>query len=275
LVHKTKGNPMSDWSGFEFIKCDIQGETLVVTINRPEVYNALNKAGKAEIVKAIRIGNKDEAIRSIILTAEGKAFCSGQDLNDRSVQGKEGKKVDLGHTLETEWNPLINAIRESKKLVVGAINGVAAGAGLSVAMACDMIVAAPKVKFVSGFSQLGLAPDAGSSFTFVKGMGYSKTLEFFLFNEALYSEDLYGWGMINRVSDNPLREALTMTQKINKMAPLSLELIKKNLQEASERDFASVMARETATQRFLGASNDYQEGLEAFFEKRKPQFSGS
>lgn len=266
---------MSDWSGFEFINCDIQGETLIITINRPEVYNALNKQGKGEIVKAIRIGNREDGIRSIVLTAEGKAFCSGQDLNDRNVQGSEGKKVDLGETLETEWNPLINAIRESKKLIIGAINGVAAGAGLSVAMACDLIVAAPKVKFVSGFSQLGLAPDAGSSFTFVKGMGYNKTLEFFLFNEAIYSEELLSWGMINRVSENPKDAALEMASKINTMAPLSLELIKKNLQEAQDRDFASCMARETATQRFLGASNDYQEGLEAFFEKRKPQFSGS
>ncbi len=266
---------MSDWNSFDFIKCTQQGETLIMTINRPEVYNALNKQAKNEIVKAIRMGNKDESIRSLILTAEGKAFCSGQDLNDRNVQGSEGNKVDLGETLETEWNPLINAIRDSKKLVIGAINGVAAGAGLSVAMACDLIVAAPKVKFVSGFSQLGLAPDAGSSFTFVKGLGYNKTLEFFLFNEALFSEDLLKAGMINRIEEKPVEAALQMSDKINTMAPLSLELIKKNLQEAGEKDFASSMARETATQRFLGASNDYQEGLSAFFDKRKPEFSGS
>lgn len=257
---------------YNLLKVEKKGQTLEITINRPEVYNALNLDGKMEIIRAIREGNKDDEVRSLILTAEGKAFCSGQDLNDRNVQGT---KVDLGHTLETEWNPLINAIRESKKLVIGAINGVAAGAGLSVAMACDFLVAAPGVKFVSGFSQLGLAPDAGSSFTFVKGLGYKRTLEFFLFNKPLFSEDLEKAGMINQVADNPLEIARQMAEQINAMAPLSLELIKKNLQKAQEKDFDSMITMETATQRFLGASEDYQEGLKAFFEKRKPQFTGS
>lgn len=249
--------------------------TMEIKINRPEVYNALNYDGKMEIIRAIREANKDDEVRTIILTAEGKAFCSGQDLNDRNVQGNEGKRVDLGHTLETEWNPLINAIRDSKKLVIGAINGVAAGAGLSVAMACDLIVAKTGCKFVSGFSQLGLAPDAGSSFTFVKALGYKRTLDFFLFNQPLMAEKMLEVGMINEVSDSPLERAREMAKKCNTMAPLSLELIKKNLQMAEEKDFATCMATETAAQRFLGATNDYQEGLKAFFEKRKPEFSGS
>ncbi len=257
---------------YEFLVVEKNDQTLEIKINRPEVYNALNINAKMEIIRAIREGNKDDEVRSIILTAEGKAFCSGQDLNDRSVHGE---KVDLGHTLETEWNPLINAIKNSKKLIIGAINGVAAGAGLSVAMACDFIVANKGIKFVSGFSQLGLAPDAGSSFTFIKGLGYQRTLEFFLFNQPLFSEDLEKAGMLNKVSDNSLETAREMALKINRMAPLSLELIKKNLQNAQEMTFNEVMAMETATQRFLGASNDYQEGLKAFFDKRKPEFTGT
>lgn len=257
---------------YSYLVVEKNANTFEIKINRPEVYNALNLDAKMEIIQAIREANKDDDVRSIILTAEGKAFCSGQDLNDRNVQGS---KVDLGHTLETEWNPLIQAIRTSKKLVIGAINGVAAGAGLSVAMACDFLVAQKGAKFVSGFSQLGLAPDAGSSFTFVKGLGYKKTLEFFLFNQPLFSEDLLEKGMINAVSDTPLEEARAMAAKINSMAPLSLELIKKNLQNAQEKDFQHMIELETSTQRFLGASNDYQEGLKAFFEKRRPEFSGS
>lgn len=258
---------------YEFLKVEAKGSTQVISINRPEVYNALNGVAKMEIIRAIREGNKNDEIKTLILTAEGdKAFCSGQDLNDRNVKGE---KVDLGHTLETEWNPLINAIRESKKLIIGAINGVAAGAGLNVAMACDFIVAKSGAKFVSGFSQLGLAPDAGSSFTFVKGLGYKKTLEFFLFNQPLLSEELAARDMVNKVSDNPLEEAMIMAEKIGLMAPLSLELIKKNLQAAEEKGFLEMIDKETATQRFLGASQDYQEGLKAFFEKRKPEFSGT
>lgn len=263
-----KANKMS----YQFLNVTKEDQVQVISINRPEVYNALNFDAKMEVIRAIREGNKDDSIRCLILTAEGKAFCSGQDLNDRNVQGE---KVDLGHTLETEWNPLINSIRDSKKLVIGAINGVAAGAGLNVAMACDLIVAKAGAKFVSGFSQLGLAPDAGSSFTFVKGLGYKKTLEFFLFNQPLISEDLEKVGMVNIVAEDALSSAKEMAGKISKMAPLSLELIKKNLQAAEERTFADCMEKETSTQRFLGASNDYQEGLKAFFEKRGPEFSGT
>ena len=152
----------------------------LIKINRPEVYNALTKDAKLEMIKAIRDYNKDPEIRAILLSSEGKAFCTGQDLNDRTIQGKE-KSVDLGKTLETEWNPLVNAIRNSKVPVIAAINGVVAGAGLSVALACDLLTSAPKVKFISGFSKLGLAPDAGSSYIFTRAIGYQRTLEFFYF----------------------------------------------------------------------------------------------
>ena len=256
----------------EYLKVEVKNHVQYITINRPEVYNALNFDAKMEIVQSIREGNKNSEVRCLVLTGEGKAFCSGQDLNDRNVQGE---KVDLGHTLETEWNPLINTIRSSKKLIIGAINGVAAGAGLNVAMACDFIVAKKGSKFVSGFSQLGLAPDAGSSFTFVKGLGYKKTLEFFLFNQPLLAEDLEKVGMVNKVGEDVLALAKEMGEKISCMAPLSLELIKKNLQSAEEKTFTECMQKETATQRFLGASEDYQEGLKAFFEKRSPVFTGS
>jgi 2-(1,2-epoxy-1,2-dihydrophenyl)acetyl-CoA isomerase len=262
-------------SDFKYIKTSNQNQTLEITISRPEVYNALNVDAKMELIQAIRMAGRDESVKTIILTSEGKAFCSGQDLNDRSVQGKDSTPVDLGHTLETEWNPLINAIKDSKKLVIGAINGVAAGAGLSVALACDFIVANPKAKFVSGFSGLGLAPDAGSSFTFVKAMGYQRTLEFFLFNKPLTAEKLHEVGMINKVEEDFLGAAREMASIINKMAPLSLELIKKNLQAAQEMSFKESMNKETVTQRFLGASQDYQEGLAAFFDKRSPEFKGS
>ncbi len=259
---------------YQYLEVEIIGLTQMITINRPEVYGALNKDAKLEIIKAIKEANKSDKIRSLILTSRGKAFSSGQDLNDRTVQGGESA-VDLGHTLETEWNPLVNAVRQSPQLVIAAINGVCAGAGLSIALACDLIVAKPEVKFVSGFSQLGLAPDAGSSFTFTRALGYQKTLEFFLWNQPLFSEDLHKAGLINQISEDFLEEAKRMAEKLNQMAPLSLELIKKNLQTALEASFSTSMQRETQTQRFLGSSRDYQEGLKAFFAKRPPQFQGS
>lgn len=258
---------------FETIKYEIKDQTVIITINRPQVYNALNVQGKLDIISGIREANKDGNVRSIILTAEGKAFCSGQDLNDRTVDASKGP-VDIGHTIETEWNPLIESIRTSDKLVIGAINGVCAGAGLSVALACDLKIAAPGVRFISGFSQIGLAPDAGMSFMLVRQMGITKALEFALLGKPLLSEGMLEYNFINKIAENPLEEALKMASEINNLAPLSVKMVKKNLQYANEKELSDVLAREKYVQRFLGFSQDYKEGVTAFLEKRKPNFKG-
>ena len=258
---------------FETIKYEVKDGTAIITINRPQVYNALNVQGKLDIISGIKEANKDQAIRSIILTAEGKAFCSGQDLNDRTVDASKGP-VDIGHTIETEWNPLIDAIRSSDKLVIGAINGVCAGAGLSVALACDMKIAPAGNRFISGFSQIGLAPDAGMSFMLVQQMGYTKALEFALLGKPLLSEDMLEYNFINKIAEKPLEEALKLASEINNLAPLSVKMVKKNFQFAAEKELGEVLDREKYVQRFLGFSQDYKEGVSAFLEKRKPQFKG-
>lgn len=258
---------------FETVKFEINNGTAVITINRPQVYNALNIQGKLDIISAIREANKDATVRSIVLAAEGKAFCSGQDLNDRTVDATKGP-VDIGHTIETEWNPLIDAIKNSDKLVIAAIQGVCAGAGLSVALAADMKVAAPGVRFISGFSQIGLAPDAGMSFMLVRQLGYTKALQFALLGKPLLSEDMLGYNFINSISENPLQGALDLASEINKLAPLSVKMVKKNFQFAQEKELGEVLNREKYVQRFLGFSTDYKEGVGAFLEKRKPEFKG-
>jgi 2-(1,2-epoxy-1,2-dihydrophenyl)acetyl-CoA isomerase len=258
---------------FETIKFEIKDRTAVITINRPQVYNALNVQGKLDIISALREANKDSSVRSIILTAEGKAFCSGQDLNDRTVDASKGP-VDIGQTIETEWNPLIEAIRTSDKLVIGAIQGVCAGAGLSVALACDMKIAAPGVRFIAGFSQIGLAPDAGMSFMLVRQMGYTKALEFALLGKPLLSEAMLEYNFINKIAENPLEESVKLAGEINNLAPLSVKMVKKNFQYANEKELGEVLNREKYAQRFLGFSQDYKEGVCAFLEKRKPEFKG-
>lgn len=260
-------------SQFKFIKYQEENRTAIISLNRPELYNALNADAKMEIIAAIREANKSQNVHSIILTGEGKAFCTGQDLNDRNVQATNGG-VDLGHTLQTEWNPLINAIRDSKKIVIGNINGVCAGAGISVAIACDLLVSKPGVKFVGAFSKLGLAPDAGSTYTFTRALGYQKTMEFFLMGSALTSEELHAANLINKLSDDPMKEAQDFALAINKLSPLSTEMIKKNIKASLDSSFEQSMERETHVQRFLGNSKDYKEGLSAFLEKREPQFTG-
>ncbi|MBL7663983.1 MAG: enoyl-CoA hydratase/isomerase family protein [Bacteriovoracaceae bacterium] len=261
-------------SQFQYTIVETKNATGIIKLNRPDVYNALNAKGKFEIISAIRELNKNTQIRSIILTAEGKAFCSGQDLTDKSVNSTDGSPVDIGRVLETEWNPLIEAIRGSEKPIIAAINGVCAGAGLSVVLATDLKVAAPKVRFISGFTQIGLAPDAGMSFTLVQALGYSRALDFSLFGKPLMSEEMQQYGLVNEVSENFLARAFEICDAINALPPLSVKMVKKNLHYASKNVFAEVIARETYAQRYLGFSQDYREGVSAFMEKRKPSFKG-
>ena len=257
---------------FESIEYREKKETAIITLNRPLVYNALDKKGKKEIIKALSLAKRSEHIRSIILTGAGKAFCSGQDLNDRTVKNKG--PVDLGKTLATEWNPLMQAVRRCQKPVIAAINGTCAGAGLSLAVSCDLLLSVPKAKFVSGFSKLGLAPDAGSNFIFVRSLGKMRCLEFFLFNNPLLAEDLHRLGIINRISPEVLEGAEIMAAKINALAPCAVQMIKKNINHALDAGFNECLEREVAVQRFLGNTPDYQEGLDAFFNKREPRFTG-
>ena len=245
----------------------VSGETDIITINYPKVFGALGREGKFELTHAV----ENTKASSVVLTGTGKAFCSGQNLEDRSVQGE----VDLGKTLETEWNPLINAIRQCPRPVICAINGVCAGAGLSLAFACDLVVAKPKLRFVSGFTAIGLTPDAGSSFAFTRALGPKRAMEFFLWNRPLFTEDLCEAGLINQASEDVLETAKSWARDINAMAPLAVIELKKNIQLAFEGHFEESMQRETSAQHFLGNSKDYKEGLSAFLEKRSAQFQGS
>ena len=260
-------------SEYQYLELTTDKQVRLITINRPEVYNSLNRAAKAEIVKAINEANQEAGIRCVILTGSGKAFSAGQDLNDRTVQATE-RAVDLGITLKKEWNPLINSIRNSKKVVIAAINGVAAGAGLSVAMAADLITCHPKAKFISGFSKLGLTPDAGSSFIFERALGYKKSLEFFLFNEPMTGISMEEYGLVNYVNEDFQEKALEWAHNISEMAPHSVHYIKSNLRDAMDSSYQESMENETKAQKFLGNSMDYKEGLSAFFDKRPPQFQG-
>lgn len=260
-------------SQYQHLITEEKNGTLIIHINRSEVHNALTKEAKIELLQAIRSAPRLKNIKSIVLTGTGKAFCSGQDLNDRSVMATE-EIVDLGHTLETEWNPLIEAITTSELIVIANLNGVCAGAGLSIALACDLLYAHPDAKMISGFTKIALIPDAGSTWNLTRQLGRYRALEFFLFNRPLSAVELRDLHIVSVVDEDSLGLALAAAQQINSMAPLSLKALKKNIRFAGESTYRDSMNRETALQRYLGKSEDYQEGLSAFFEKRSANFQG-
>ena len=256
---------------YELIEVENNEGICTITINRPDVYNALNRQSKLEMIEAIERASLDEQTRALVITAKGKAFCSGQDLNDRA---NSSEKKDLGETLKTEWNPLVNAIRNCPKVVIAALNGVTAGAGISVAMACDLVIAPKGIRFVSGFTKLGLVPDAGSTSTFTHALGPKRAMEFFLFNAPLMSEEMKELGLVNAIDDKPMELATQWASQIAAMAPLSIAHLKKNIQKAGHMSFSDSMENETTSQCFLGQTEDFNEGVQSFFEKRTPVFRG-
>lgn len=245
----------------------------IVKINRPEVYNALTKDVKLELTEIFKNLATKKHLRSLIFTGEGRAFCTGQDLNDRTIKGGSGN-VDLSKTLKEEWVPLVEAIRACPQAVFAAINGVAAGAGVSLALACDFIILHPKARFVSSFAKIGLVPDAGSTFTLTRQLGQKRAMEFFLLRDDLNAQELVDYGVALELSETPVSAAQELSQKIKGLAPLSVKEIKHNIQKASELSYNETLHLEIDAQGRLGASEDYQEGLKAFFDKRPPQFKG-
>ena len=248
---------------------------LTLTLNRPERLNAFVPAMHEALAAAFERAEREEAIRAVLLTGAGRGFCAGQDLQERKFVPGEGPR-DLGAGLDRYYNPLIRRMRALEKPVVAAVNGVAAGAGASLALACDVVIAARSSSFIQAFSRIGLVPDAGSTWFLPRLVGSARALGLALTGEGVPAEQAAAWGMIwKAVADESLMtEARALALRLAQGPTRGLGLIKRALNRSLDNDLHTQLDLERDTQREAGRTGDYREGVTAFLEKRPPRFTG-
>jgi len=257
---------------YEFLKYDLKDGVCTITFNRPDFYNAFNDGISYEFQKALKEAGKDSGVRVVVITGEGKAFSSGQDL--KSARDEDDKM--FYNSLEKRYNPIIRAMRKLPKPIIARLNGVAAGAGCSLALAADMIVAAESSKMIEVFINIGLVPDSGSSFFLPNLVGYQKAFELCAMGTKITAQEAYELGIVNKVAkDDELDAAVkSYTDYFAKAPTKSIGMIKKMLNKAATSSLDDMLEYEKYSQQIAGSSEDYKEGKQAFLEKRKPEFKG-
>lgn len=242
-----------------------------ITLNRPDSLNAFVPQMNQEVLDALRDGERDPMIRCVMITGAGRAFCAGQDLKGRTPE----QKGSLGASLREKYNPMIRQIRQMETIVVAAVNGVAAGAGCNLALACDLRLASEEAKFIQSFVRVGLAPDSGGSFILPRLVGLSKAMELLLLGDTVDAHEALRIGLIARVF--PAAEFARCAREIAARlaaAPRGVGLIKRAVNHANLPHFESDLEYEAHLQEIAGKSSDYDEGVRAFLEKRAPVFTG-
>lgn len=259
-------------STYQYLKYQLDNGVATVTLNRPEVYNALNDEITFEFQDALKAIAKDEKVRVIVITGEGKAFCSGQDL--KAASGDQ--KRSFLQSLNRRYNPIINAMRSLPKPIVCRLNGVAAGAGCSLALACDIIVASEEATLIEVFINIGLVPDSGSSYFLPRLVGMAKAFEMCSMGTRVKASEAAAIGLVNKcVPADQLDAAVkTYTDYFATAPTRSIGLIKKMLSKSATSTLEQMLEYEAYCQEIAGSSHDYKEGVSAFLEKRKPDFIG-
>jgi 2-(1,2-epoxy-1,2-dihydrophenyl)acetyl-CoA isomerase len=250
------------------------GPVVVLTLNRPERLNAFTGDMTTRLSAAFADADADVSCRVVLVTGAGRGFCAGQDLSERAVAPGSGERVDVGHSIETRFNPLIRAMQASSKPIVMAVNGVAAGAGANFALAGDIALAAKSASFIQSFVKIGLLPDCGGTWFLPHLLGPARAMALALTAEPLPAEKAAEWGLIWKAVDDAalISEAKALAHKLASQSPAALAAIKRAIHAAATRTLDEALDHERDAQRSLGYGDDFAEGVAAFLEKRPAKF---
>lgn len=266
---------MSIATRYETVLLERSEGVATVTLNRPDKLNSFNAQMHADLKSALETVESDGETRALILTGSGRGFCAGQDLGDRNVSD-DAAPPDLGETLDTLYNPLIKKLRALEFPVLAAVNGVAAGAGCNIALACDLVFAAHSAKFIQAFCKIGLVPDSGGTWILPRLIGRQRALGMALLGDALSAQEAENWGLIwKAIPDEEL--VMSVSAKARHLATQptkGLALIKQAINQSSSQTLDEQLDLERDLQRIAGHTSDYREGVRAFMEKRVPNFKG-
>jgi len=252
----------------------VEAGVATITLNRPEKLNALNPEMHQLLRAALERATDEPAIRAVLLTGTGRGFCTGQDLAERDVSG--AAPIDLSVSLGSHYNPLVRRLRALPKPIICAVNGVAAGAGANIALACDLVIAARSASFIQAFSKIGLIPDAGGSYFLPRLIGTARAMGLALLAEKLDAEQAVQWGLIWKVVDDDqlASETAALAHRLASGPTRGYGLLKKAMYASAGNSLDAQLDLERDLQREAGYSEDYREGVTAFKEKRDPRFKG-
>jgi len=255
---------------FETILYEVRNGVAYLTLNRPDKLNAFTEQMNSEIQKALKQAAADDEVRCLVITGAGRAFCSGEDL------GGVTEELDHGEVLRKRYAPMMKMLHRFEKPVVAALNGVAAGAGMSLALACDFRLASEKASFVQAFIHVGLLPDAGNLYYLPRLIGHAKALELAVLGEKVTANQALDLGLVTKVIAEDVweQEVQAFAERLASMPTKAIGLIKRYMNESWHASFENYLEKEAHGQRIAGLTADHKEGVRAFLEKRKPQFKG-
>jgi 2-(1,2-epoxy-1,2-dihydrophenyl)acetyl-CoA isomerase len=255
-----------------FITTEFKNNTVIISLNRPEKFNSFNRQMALALQETLDEVEKNDEVRTIIITGNGKAFCAGQDL----AEAIDPNAPDIARIVDEHYNPIILRLRNIEKPIIAAVNGSAVGAGANIALACDIVVATQSANFSQAFSKIGLIPDSGGTFFLPRLIGFQKASALMMLGDKITAAEALEIGMIYKVyaDESFLEEVLKLAETLSNMPTKAIGLTKRLLNQSLTNDLTSQLKQESKIQVEAAKSHDFKEGVRAFLEKRKPEFKG-